>query len=71
MRELMKTASFTCLHFGVGFAVAYALTGQVRLAAGVALIEPAVNMIVFYFHERVWAGKAMRIRNLPHLLPGV
>lgn len=65
MRTLLKTASFACLHFGVGFSVAYVLTGQVGLSIGVALIEPAVNTIVFYFHERVWSGKGMRFRG-PH-----
>lgn len=56
MRDLIKTASFASLHFCVGFLVAYALTGEFRVAAGVALIEPAVNTIVFFFHERAWSG---------------
>lgn len=58
MRDLMKTASFASLHFTVGFLVAYALTGQVDVAAGIALIEPAVNTVVFYFHEKYWGGVA-------------
>ncbi|MBI1260511.1 MAG: DUF2061 domain-containing protein [Rhizobiales bacterium] len=53
---MMKTASFACLHFTVGFLVAYALTGKVDIAAGIALIEPAVNTVVFYFHEKYWGG---------------
>lgn len=71
MRDLMKTASFACLHFGVGFSVTYALTGQWRLAAGVALIEPAVNTIVFFFHERVWSGKRRWFRGARDLASGV
>lgn len=55
MRDLMKTISYGSLHFTVGFGVVYALTGEVSIAAGVALIEPAVNTVVFYFHERAWA----------------
>ena len=54
MRDLTKTATFAVLHFTVGFGVSYALTGSVAIAAGVALIEPAVNTVVFYLHERVW-----------------
>lgn len=54
MRDLTKTATFAALHFGVGFGVSYALTGSVAIATGVALIEPAVNTVVFYLHERVW-----------------
>ncbi|NIA71766.1 DUF2061 domain-containing protein [Pelagibius litoralis] len=51
---MAKTLSFAVLHFGVGFGVTYALTGSVLIATGVALIEPAVNTVVFFFHERFW-----------------
>ena len=54
MRDLAKTISFAVLHFGVGFGVTYLLTGSVAVATGVALIEPAVNTVVFFFHERAW-----------------
>lgn len=53
-RDLAKTVSFAVLHFAVGFGVTFALTGSVVIATGVALIEPAVNTVVFFFHERVW-----------------
>ncbi|MDD3444155.1 MAG: DUF2061 domain-containing protein [Zavarzinia sp.] len=53
-RDLAKTATFAMLHFGVGFGVTYAFTGSVQIATGVALVEPAVNTVVFFFHERVW-----------------
>lgn len=55
LRDLLKTLSFATLHFGVGFGVTYALTDSVAIATGVALIEPTVNTVVFFFHERVWA----------------
>lgn len=57
LRDVMKTLSFATLHFGVGFGVTYALTGSVSIATGVALIEPAVNTVVFFFHERAWAKR--------------
>lgn len=53
-RDLTKTATFAALHFMVGFAVTYAFTGSVAIATGVALVEPAVNTVVFFFHERAW-----------------
>ncbi|MGE0151075.1 MAG: DUF2061 domain-containing protein [Reyranellaceae bacterium] len=53
-RDLVKTASFAVLHFAVGFGVAYALTGSVAIATGVALIEPTLNTLVFFLHERAW-----------------
>jgi uncharacterized membrane protein len=53
-RDLIKTVTFALLHFAVGFGVAYLLTGSVAIATGIALIEPAANTVVFFFHERVW-----------------
>lgn len=55
MRDLVKTMTYASLHFSVGFGVTYALTGEFAIAAGVALIEPAVNTGVFFLHEKAWA----------------
>jgi uncharacterized membrane protein len=63
MRDLLKTLSFAILHVGVGFSVSYLLTGSVAIAAGIALIEPAVNTVVFFFHEKAWS----RIPDMPTL----
>jgi uncharacterized membrane protein len=52
--ELVKTLTFALLHFGVGFGVTFALTGSLAISTGVALIEPAVNTVVFFFHEKAW-----------------
>ena len=52
--SFLKTCTFAVLHFAVGFGVTFALTGSVLIATGVALIEPAVNTVVFFFHERAW-----------------
>lgn len=60
-RDVLKTLSFASLHFAVGFGVTYALTGSVSVATGVALIEPAVNTVVFFFHERAWAKVPARV----------
>lgn len=53
-QELLKTISFLVLHLAVGFSVAYAFTGSFALAGGIALVEPMVNAVVFFFHERAW-----------------
>ena len=53
-RDLMKTLSYLSVHLAVGFTVAFLLTGSVALAGGIALIEPCVNAVAFYFHERAW-----------------
>lgn len=54
IRDLAKTLTFAALHFAVGFGVSYAFTGSVVIATGIALVEPAVNTLVFFFHERAW-----------------
>lgn len=53
-RNLSKTLSFLALHLLVGFSVAYLFTGSLALAGGIALVEPLVNAVVFFFHERAW-----------------
>jgi len=51
---MLKTFTFAILHFSVAFLVVYALTGSFVIGGAVALIEPAVNTVVFYFHELIW-----------------
>ena len=53
-RDLAKTLSYLAIHLLVGFSVAYALTGSVAIAGGIALIEPCLNAIAFFFHEKAW-----------------
>lgn len=62
--DLVKTVTFAVLHFSVGFGVTYALTGSVTIATGVALIEPAVNTVVFFFHEKAWRSLGGRLTGL-------
>jgi len=55
--ELLKTLTYLTIHLAVGFTVAYLLTGSVKIAGGIALIEPCINAVAFFFHERAWAGR--------------
>ena len=64
-QDLAKTATFAALHFAVGFGVSYAFTGAIAIATGIALVEPAVNTVVFFFHERAWR----RLPALPAMDP--
>lgn len=58
--DLTKTLSFLSLHLMVGFTVAYVFTGSVAMAGGIALVEPLVNAVVFFFHERAWKRSEQR-----------
>lgn len=53
-RDLLKTLTYLAVHLTVGFSVAYAFTGSLALAGGIALIEPCINAVAFFFHERAW-----------------
>lgn len=51
---MAKTASFAVVHFTVAVSVGYALTGSLVVGSALALVEPAINTVAFYFHELVW-----------------
>ena len=51
---MTKTLTFAILHFSVAFTITYLLTGSIVIGGAVALIEPSVNTVVFYFHEKIW-----------------
>ena len=63
---MLKTITFAILHFTVAFSVTYALTGSMVIGSAVALIEPSINTIAFYFHEKVW--KRYESRQQPTLM---
>lgn len=58
--DLTKTFTYLALHLTIGFSVAYALTGSLALAGGIALIEPCINAVAFFFHEKAWKRVAAR-----------
>jgi len=57
MKQIQKTASFAVLHFITAFTVAWVMTGSWLIGGAVALVEPAINTVVFFIHERVWSVK--------------
>lgn len=58
--SLAKTASFAVLHFAIAFSLGWWLTGSVAIAGTLALIEPLVNTVAFFIHERVWDRVRLR-----------
>jgi uncharacterized membrane protein len=51
---MTKTITFGIVHFTVAFSVGYLLTGSVVVGGAIALIEPAINTVAYFFHEKVW-----------------
>ncbi|XKH01897.1 DUF2061 domain-containing protein [Marinobacter nauticus] len=54
-QSLLKTITFAITHFTVAFTVAYALTGDILIGSLIAMVEPAINTVAYFFHEKVWA----------------
>jgi len=57
---MKKTISFAAIHFIVAFSVAYLLTGNLLIGSLIAMIEPIVNTVAFYFHEKAWQAKPLK-----------
>lgn len=51
---MIKTITFGIVHFSVAFSVGYALTGSIAVGSAIALLEPAVNTVAYFFHEKFW-----------------
>lgn len=51
---MTKTITFAIMHFTIAFGVVYAMTGNLLIGGAVALVEPGVNTVAFYFHEKIW-----------------
>lgn len=49
-----KTLTFALVHMTVAFGVVYLMTGSWALGGAVALIEPAINTVAYFFHEKLW-----------------
>lgn len=52
---MTKTLTFALMHFAIAFSVAYLMTGSVVVGGAVALVEPAINAVAFFFHEKIWS----------------
>jgi len=51
---MIKTVSFAVVHFTVAFSVAYTISGSILVGGAIALVEPVINTVAYYFHEKLW-----------------
>lgn len=62
---LFKTASYYVVHIGVAAVVAYAVTGNWWVALTLSLLEPSVQAVVYFLHDKAWARVPLqRFRTL-------
>ena len=62
-QSLLKTITFAITHFLVAFTVVYLLTGDVLIGSLVAMIEPAINTVAYFFHEKAWQRYGRKSKN--------
>ena len=53
-RHLAKTLTWRIVATTDTFLIAWIITGKIDWAAGIATIEVATKMILYYWHERIW-----------------
>lgn len=61
-QSLIKTVTFAITHFCVAFTVAYLLTGDILIGSLIAMVEPAINTVAYFFHEKIWARRQQNTR---------
>lgn len=63
---MIKTMTYASLHFTIAFTVAWWLTGDLLVGGLVALVEPAINSVAYFFHEKVWHRYQQRKARTAH-----
>lgn len=56
-RDVQKTASYYVMHMVVAIVVAWAITGSWKIAVSISLVEPLVQSVAYFMHERIWAKR--------------
>ncbi|QIK37370.1 DUF2061 domain-containing protein [Caldichromatium japonicum] len=51
---MIKTLTFGIVHISVAFGVGYLMTGSIVIGGALALVEPVVNTIAYFLHEKTW-----------------
>ena len=45
------------MHITVAMLVGYFVTGSLTMAIALSLLEPTVQAVAFFFHEKIWEAK--------------
>ena len=55
--HVQKTFSYYIMHITVAMLVGYFVTGSLTMAIALSLLEPTVQAVAFFFHEKIWEAK--------------
>ena len=64
-QSMLKTITFAITHFTVAFSVAYLLTGDLLIGGLIAMVEPAINTVAYFFHEKMWTRHTKNSTSAP------
>lgn len=53
-KTLIKTLSYAIMHMTFAIIVAFILSGSWQVALAIGLVEPCVQTVAFFFHEKIW-----------------
>lgn len=56
-RMFKKTFSYYIMHISIAMLVGYFVTGSWAMAIALSLLEPTVQAVAFFFHEKFWEQK--------------
>ena len=59
-KTLKKNLSYYIMHITVAMLVGYFVTGSLAMAIALSLIEPTVQAVAFFFHEKFWERNAVQ-----------
>ena len=54
-RSLAKTLTWRITGSSSTFAIAYLITGSIGASSGIAVVQMAVNTVLYLIHERAWS----------------
>lgn len=53
-RHMAKAVTWRVIASATTFTITYVVFGDVKAATGIALVESALKMVLYYYHERAW-----------------
>ena len=62
-RMFKKTFSYYIMHITIAMLVGYFVTGSIWMAVTLSLLEPTIQEIAFFFHEKIWEAKPAQRQN--------
>lgn len=63
---LLKTLSYALMHMTIAITLAYVISGSWQVALAIGLLEPFVQTIAFFFHEKAWHKREKKLHHKDH-----